>query len=224
MSSKINILLADDHQIIRDGVKALLDDQTTKVVGEADNGEQVKTLVQQHQVDIVLMDIKMPKCNGIEATSFLKEHYPNVKVLALSMFDDQSYIVNMLDAGAAGYILKNTGQAELMRAIKAIAQGESYYSDQVSSTLLNELIKDRHQKAKGDNENSSEPSIEVLTQREKEVLRLIAEENTNKEIAEKLYISPRTVDTHRRNLLQKLNVKNTAGLVKFAIKHNIIDN
>jgi DNA-binding NarL/FixJ family response regulator len=221
--NEIKVILADDHQMIRDGIKSLLEDEAIKIVGEANNGEKVLELLQEKTADLVIMDINMPEMDGIEATKQIVKKHSGVKVLALSMFDDESYIVNMLEVGAAGYILKNTGQEELVKAITAVADGENYFSDKVSSKLLNQFIKNKGQPTSGSSNKNRDAPVEHLTKREKEVLKLIAEENTNKEIAEKLFISPRTVDTHRRNLLQKLNVKNTAGLVRYAMKHDILE-
>ena len=154
--------------------------------------------------------------DGIDATKYITEHFPEVKVLALTMHTDESHITRMLQVGAMGYILKNTGKKELTEAIKTVASGESYFAKEASEVIMRRLMKNKSlQKGKFAN-------VE-LTKREKEVLKLIAEENTNHEIADKLFISPRTVDTHRRNLLQKLKVKNTAGLVKYAIQNEVVN-
>ena len=169
------------------------------------------------KVDVILMDIDMGQSSGIDTTAIVRDRYPQTHVLVLSMHSDINYIVSVLDAGATGYVLKNTGKDELLTAIKTVAGGDTYYSSQVSSRLVEHL----HSRKRITNPQSS-GSI-PLTKREVEVLRLIASEYSNPEIAEKLFISIRTVDTHRRNLIEKLGVKNTAGLVKYAIKNELLD-
>lgn len=216
----IKILIADDHKMFRDGIKSLLEKETDiAIVGEAENGKQVLDFVNQNTVHVVLMDIDMSEMNGFVATQKLKKEHPDVKVLVLSMHSDASYIITMLDAGATGYILKNAGKEEMMRAIKVVSEGNTYYSNQVSSKIIEQLS------AKKKAKKITTISIEdmPLTDREVEVLQLISQEYSNPEIADKLFISIRTVDTHRRNLLDKLGVKNTAGLVKYAIKKGLID-
>ena len=218
MSDKIKILLVDDHQTIKDGIRAILKDvETIEVAAEASNGEEAITLLKDNPYDMVLMDINMPKVDGIEATTFINKNFNDVKVLALTMHDDDEYILKMLQAGALGYILKTTGQQELVDAIKTVAKGESYFTQEVSSVLLGQFVK---KKKTAEKKKYKEVP---LTSREKEILKLIAEEYTNQEIADKLFISPRTVDTHRRNLLLKLEVKNTAGLVRYAFKSGLIE-
>lgn len=217
MSTKdhINVFIVDDHQIVRDGIKALLNDvDSIAIVDEASNGIEALRLIgsRDSEIDVVIMDITMPQMDGVVATKKILKEFPHIKVLALSMHDDESHLISMLKEGALGYVLKTTGKPELIHAITRVASGQSYFDRQASAKLLDYLAnKDKHKKTvKGD-----------LTAREKEVLLLIAEELTNTEIAEKLYLSPRTIDTHRRNLLQKLNVKNTAGLVKHALTHEL---
>jgi DNA-binding NarL/FixJ family response regulator len=215
---KVKILIVDDHPMIRQGIKSLLDDEDRfDVADEAGNGNEALQKLGKNHFDLVIMDIKMPEMNGIEATEEIVKNYPDVKVLAISMYDEQRYIVKMLQAGALGYVLKNTGKQELMTAINTVMDGESYFSQEVSSIMMSQFMSKKTV--------NNEPAREdiVLTKRETEIIRLIAEELTNTEIADRLGISPRTVDTHRRNLLQKLDVKNTAGLVKYAIQHHILD-
>ena len=216
---KIRILIVDDHPMIRQGIKSLLNDKERfDVADEAANGNEALQKLSEDHFDLVIMDIKMPEKNGIEATEEIVKRYPDVKVLAISMYDEQRYIVKMLQAGALGYVLKNTGKQELMTAIRTVMDGESYFSQEVSSIMMSQFMT---RKATGVLEVSKEDIN--LTKRENEIIRLIAEELTNSQIADQLGISPRTVDTHRRNLLQKLDVKNTAGLVKYAIQHHILD-
>lgn len=210
---KIKILIADDHRIVRDGIKSLLQDEKDMVViAEAENGKQAIEILEKQKADVALMDIQMEVMNGIEATQMIKEKFPQTKVLALSMFSDYGFISKMLKAGATGYILKNADKTEITEAIRKVAKGENYFSFEVSEKILD--------RAKGKKEESSSMLIQ-LTDREKEILKLIAEGLINKEIADKLFLSPLTVDTHRKNLLRKLNVKNTAGLVRYAVENGL---
>ena len=212
----IKILLVDDHQMIRDGIRSLLtgvDD--VDIVAEASNGNEAIEILKKQDVDLILMDISMPEMNGIEATKIITSKFEKVKVLTLSMHDEESFVIKMLQVGASGYVLKTTDKLELTEAIKTVASGESYFTKEASKAIMQYFMKGKSAMNRG------KASID-LTKRELEVLVLIAEEFTNLEIAEKLFLSPRTVDTHRRNLLQKLAVKNTAGLVKYAIEQNLI--
>jgi DNA-binding NarL/FixJ family response regulator len=212
----INILIADDHKMFREGLTELLSkEQGMKVVDTAGDGEEIKLSLTKNHIDIILMDIDMGETNGIEMTQEIKESHPDIHVLALSMHGDKNYIVKMLEAGAKGYILKNAGKEEMINAIHTVANGNSYFSSQVSSKLLEHLTNPAPIRRGADDT--------LLTDREIEILRLIAEEYSNPEIAEKLFISVRTVDTHRRNILDKLGAKNTAGLVKYAIQKGLLD-
>ena len=211
----IEIMIADDHRVFREGIVSILENTgEIKVIAQAQDGKQVMEQLHQVQPKLILMDISMGEAGGIETTKLVRENYPAIKVLVLSMHSESSYIVKMLEAGASGYLLKDAGSAELINAIKAVAEGHTYFSSQVSATLVDQLVK-------GKKPTERKTGI-TLTKREIEVLRLIAEEYSNPEIAEKLFISIRTVDTHRRNLLEKLDVKNTAGLVKYAIKQGLV--
>ncbi|HXH20174.1 MAG TPA: response regulator transcription factor [Chitinophagales bacterium] len=215
--SKINVLIADDHEIFRSGIKALLSEAGgMAVVAEANNGNEVLQQLKKKKIDVVLMDVNMPECNGTEATRLIKSKFPDVKVLALTMYDDDHHVVDMLDAGAAGYVMKNVSRAELISAIQSVARGESYLSKEASDRLVAHIIKSRKESGKKKDEIP-------LTERETEVLRLIASELSPREIAQKLFISQRTVDTHRRNLMEKLRLKNTASLVKYAISKGYVD-
>ena len=216
----IKVILVDDHDIIRDGIKALLKGADgIEIVGEAENGREAIEILENEDIDLVLMDISMPVMNGIDATKYISQHFSEVRVMVLSMHDDESHIINMLKAGAVGYIFKNTGKTKLIEAIKTVSSGESFFAKEASQRIMEHFMQNRSQEKR----NGSVRDIQRLTEREKEVLKLIAEEYTNQEIADKLFLSPRTIDTHRRNLLQKLEVKNTAGLVKFAIKFGLLD-
>jgi len=217
MNKKISVLIADDHKMFREGIKALLEkEKDMQVILEAEDGNQVMERIKEKQVDVILMDIDMGETNGMETTKMVKALYPDINVLVLSMHGDHNYIVRMLEAGATGYILKNAGKEEMLNAIKSVAQGDSYFSREVSSRLIEHLNRPSNM---GNKKDTDIP----LTNREIEVLKLIAQEFSNPEIAEQLFISNRTVDTHRRNLLEKLAVKNTAGLVKYAIKKGLIE-
>ncbi|WP_333820480.1 response regulator transcription factor [Ohtaekwangia sp.] len=214
---KIRVVIADDHKIIRVGLNAILQlESDVEVVAEAENGTEVMDILKGKIVDVILMDIDMGNPNGIDTTYKIKTDFPDVKVLALTQHEERDYIVKMLEAGASGYLLKNCGRDELLAAIHAVVNGDSYFSQSVSATLL---------KAITDLKGGLKPASKAntpLSDREIEVLRLIVEEYSNAEIAEKLFISVRTVDTHRRNLLEKLQAKNTAGLVKYAIEKGLV--
>jgi len=215
---KIQVVIADDHKIIRVGLRGLLErEKDIEVTGEAENGNDLLTLLSKAQPDVILMDIDMGTTSGIDATREVKKLFPAIHVLGLTMHEEQDYIVNMLEAGASGYLLKNAGREELLAAIHTVSKGDSYFSQKVSATLLHAITKQKETPT-----SHIHHSNVPLSDREIEVLKLIAEEHSNGEIAEKLFISVRTVDTHRRNLLEKLNVKNTAGLVKYALEKGIL--
>ena len=213
--SKIRIIVADDHQLFRLGVKTYLEHCTNiEVIGEA-SGKEVVQLTEIHQPDLVLMDIDLKNANGAAVSKAILKRQTTVKILVLSSYREEKYIINMVKAGALGYVLKDAPMEELVIAIKALAGGNSYFSREVSSILFAHFGNRnfRHNFLK-DNDKKN------LTSREIEILKFIADELTNKEIANKLYISPRTVETHRRNLIQKLKVKNTVGLVKYYWSNN----
>ena len=213
---KIRILLADDHKIFREGVRSILEkEQDMEVVGEAANGVEVIELIEQVEVDVLVLDIDIGTPNGIEITELISQNHPETKILILSMMGFHDFVIQALEKGAIGFLLKNTGKDEVLTAIRSVSKGDSYFSREVSAILIEQLQKPASLKRK---------STEIpISPREIEVLKLIAQEFSNSEIAEKLYISIRTVDTHRRNLLEKLGAKNTAGLVKFAIQKGLVD-
>lgn len=215
---KINLLLVDDHDIVRDGICALLEDEIGfEIIAEAQNGQEAIDICaeREEEIDFIIMDISMPEMNGIEATRKIKEAHPDIKILALTMMDEDQHIRQMIEAGASGYILKSSNRQELIDAITAILDGKHYFSDDATRSVMMDLVKSPTRNQSGD------PT--QLTDREIEVLELIVKEHTNAEIAKKLYISPRTVDAHRRNLLQKTGAQNTAGLVTYAIKHELVN-
>lgn len=213
--SEIKILVVDDHKMIRDGIKSMLYNQKQfRVIGEASDGQQALKLIETNDVDLVIMDINMPVMNGVECTRQITQTYPDVKVLALTMHDEELYLVKMMEAGAVGYILKDLGKDELLKAINEIVSGRRYFSPEITISVIKELTSPTKQSAIFEN---------PLTSREIEVLELICQELTNQEMADKLSISIRTVDAHRRNLLEKTNSKNTAGLVKYALSNHMFD-
>lgn len=208
----IKIVIADDHAMFRDGIKAMIAlEANMEVIGEADNTSSIIEECQNKNPHVVLMDISMGETDGIEVTQKLKKLMPEVKVLAVSMHNESQYIKSMLDSGANGYILKTTGRNEMLSAIQAVNSGATFLSSDVSMNLL-----------KGLNQTQV-PQMVKLTPREIEVLKMIANEHSNQEIADALFISSRTVDTHRRNLLEKLALKNNAGLVRYAIQNGYVE-
>lgn len=215
--ANIKVLLVDDHKIVRDGIKLMLEPQAgIDVVAEAESGNDVESLLDKTSVDVIVMDINMPGMNGIATTKMVKDKFPSVKVLALTMSSDDSHIRQMVQAGASGYVMKSAGRDELTRAIHDVMEGKHYFSDQATQSIMLDLVKNKGK--------SSAPDPIHITDREVEVLQMIVKEHTNQEIAEKLYISPRTVDAHRRNLLQKTGARNTAGLVKYAFQNGLVNN
>ncbi len=218
----IQVYIADDHHLFIAGVKALLQDAgEVKLIGEAENGQMLLDLLAHTPSDVVLMDINMPVMSGVETTKKIKELYPNIKVLALTMFDDTLHINEMIKAGASGYLLKNAGKEELLSAIKKVHAGEKYVSNEVSVKLIERMFNKEHEKDLA----TANPNVRKsqLTKREIEIIKLIAQEMTNAEIAAKLNNSPMTIITHRKNLLRKLGVKNTAGLIKYAMQNGLVD-
>lgn len=215
----IKVLLVEDHKILRDGLKAALSgNKEIKVIGECEDGNQVLEFLEKNDIDVILMDIKMPIMNGIDTTQLVIEKYPTVKIIALSMYNEEAYIMKIFKAGASGYVLKNTSISEMIDGIKKVYAGEIFYSLEVANIMVSKYM---NKTIKAKTKNTS-ITIDDLTKREKEIIKLISNEYTNQEIADKLFISARTVDTHRRNLLQKLGVKNTAGLVKFAMQNEML--
>lgn len=213
----IRVVLTDDHNIIREGLRSLLeDDEETEVVGEASNGKELLELLEHTPADVVLLDINMPVMDGYEAAKQVTERFPDTKVLALSMLNSEPFVQKMMDNGASGYILKNTGKAELRSAIKLVASGSQFMCADLAIRFLNKSSAPEEETDKGSRNGH------VLSKRELEVLGLIAEGFTNAEIADKLFTSKRTIETHRQNILEKTNAKNTANLVKYAIQNGYI--
>lgn len=218
----IKVLIADDHKLYREGIKSLLHDEEDIAISvEVSSGREVLEKLEQQPIDIILMDIDMPDMNGVEATKAVKLRYPDMRILILSMHDDLEFILDVLKAGASGYLLKSSESLDLISAIKALVLGSSYYSERVSSKLCDYLNHINQPVAASPKPAASE-DIANLTRREKEILELIGKEYTNQEIADELFISTNTVFTHRKNLMKKLNVRNTAGLIHFASKNGMI--
>ena len=213
---KIKVLVADDHTILRQGIKALLDNQEgIEVIGEAKDGREALEIIEETLPDVILMDIAMPGLNGLEATRRIKKKFPRMKVLVLTMYTNEEYIFQILNAGANGYLVKETAFQDLISAIKAVYKNEAFMSPSISKKVINSYIK----RAQDDEEQT----CEILTTREREILQLIAEGNSSKKIAEGLFISPKTVETHRTHIMDKLNIHNRTGLIKYAIRKGMVD-
>jgi two-component system, NarL family, response regulator NreC len=213
---KLRILLADDHIVMRTGLRALLERQPNlEVVGETENGRETVELVASLGPDVVVMDVAMPILNGIEATKTIVTQRPATAVVILSMHADESYVMRALKAGARGYLLKDSAAADLISAIQAVSQNKSFFSPKVSHILAEDYVRVLKQKGAVD-------SYDLLTGREREILQLLAEGKANKEVATALNISPYTVETHRRHILEKLNLHNPAELILYAVRKGII--
>ncbi len=212
----IRVLLVDDHTILREGVRALLaDEPEIVVVGEAGDGEEAVEKVDVLRPDIVLMDMVMPRMNGLEATSHIKRAHPEVKVLILSMYDDDEYVQQVIQAGASGYLLKGMAADDLVLAIREVHAGSSFLNPTVAAKLIEDYVR----RVRGERGAEGE---EPLTAREREVLKLIAEGNTNQEIADVLCLSRKTVESHRANIMRKLDLHDVTELVKYAIRKGLI--
>ena len=214
---KIRVLLADDHTILRAGVRMMLNAQPDiEVVGEASDGRKAVAEAQRLQPDVVLMDITMPDLNGIEATRQVKRLLPEVRVLVLTMHENEEYLFQMLRAGASGYMLKEAADTELISAIRLVNSGSFYLSPSAQSMMVGDyLLRVRT--------GEERDSYSELTEREREILKLVADGLTNNQIAERLIISPKTVDTHRTHIMDKLNLHNRAELVKYAMRRGLLE-
>ena len=209
----ITILLADDHDVVRRGMKMLLEDEESlKVIGEASDGLDAIEKVKMLMPNVVILDLTMPKMTGIEAAKIISEEYPEVKILIFSMHHNKEYIISSVENGANGYLLKDTGKEELMRAIKVVSEGRKYFPPEISEVIINELLA----KNSGTQEEIR-PIFEKITPKEKQILGMIVQGYNSREMADKLFLSIRTVDNHRANMMKKVKAKNTADLVKMAI-------
>jgi DNA-binding NarL/FixJ family response regulator len=215
--SKINISIADDYKIFREGLKVGLSaDPNLQIISEADNGEDLLKVLEKSLPDVIIMDLKMPLMDGMEATKQVRKKYPSVKVLVVSMYEDDKFIIHLMENGANGYLLKNAEPEEIRRSIYAVHENGYYFNDLVNKALLKKLVI----------KNNLKPSFNQnidLSEREQEVLKLICEEKTAAEIAKQIYLSPRSVEGIRQRLIEKVGVRNTAGLVMFAVKNGIVD-
>ncbi len=210
---KTKVLLADDHKIFRDGLRTLIEKEGMEVVGEAENGRKTIKLAEKLMPNVIIMDVSMPDMNGIEATRKISAGMPSIKVIALSMHSDRRFVLGMLEAGASGYLLKDCAFGELASAISQVLDGNKYLSPKIADVVV-----------KGYLNKSNDTSImknTILTSREREILQLIAEGMTAKEIAVHVFLSIKTVETHRRNIMQKLNMRSTVDLTKYAIREGL---
>lgn len=218
MSEKINIVLADDHVLVRNGIKSMLEsDPDIYVVGEAGNGREALEVAKNLHPDILVLDIRMPEMTGLEAVAQLEDYAPHTKAVILSMHDSEEYVLQALDAGAYGYLLKDTDKTEFVKALKQIHAGNKYFSGAVSNALANRLLNAKP--------FSSKPVMEDqyhLTRREREILRMVIEGKQNKQIAESLGKSVRTIETHRFNIMKKLGVNNAIDMVNKSVKENLL--
>jgi DNA-binding NarL/FixJ family response regulator len=213
--SKIRIIVADDHHILLDGLNALLQKQKDiEVVGLYKNGKDVYDALPGLDIHIALIDINMPEMNGHELTLKIKKEYPHIAVVVLSMHDDAGHIMELIEAGASGYLLKNVNDKELLDAIKAVAAGKLYFSGEVSEKITMLAMQQQYK--------ADAPEEPKLTERELEILKLIAQEYSNSQIAGLLFISERTVETHRKNMLRKTNNKTILGLLKYALERQLV--
>lgn len=214
--SAIRILLADDHTVMRAGLRLLLERQPDLVVvGEAEDGRRTVELVETESPDVVVMDIAMPGLNGIEATRQIAGKRPEVSVVILSMHSDESYVMRALKAGAKAYLLKDSAESDLIRAVRAVREGKSFFSPAISKMLLEDYVRQIEQRGEED-------SYELLTTREREILQLLAEGKSNKDVANLLNLSIYTVETHRSHILQKLGLHTVPDLVLYAVRKGII--
>lgn len=218
MKDKIKVVLVDDHTIFREGLSFLLTkNDEVDVVGEASDGKEAVEMVIRKNPDIVIMDVSMPEMSGLEATARIRDLMPKVKILILSMYNNQQYIDKAFANGAAGYVLKDAAGSELLQAIKVVNRDETYLSPALTSRLVKKYVS--MQKSPSDMENTGKHH---LTPREREILKLLAMGKTNREISEELFISIKTVETHRKNIMSKLKLRNLADIVRYAIKQGII--
>jgi RNA polymerase sigma factor (sigma-70 family) len=213
---KTRVLLADDHRLMRSGLRLVVEQNPDfQVVGEADDGRQAVALANEMRPDVVVMDIGMPNLNGIEASRQITEAHPDIAVVMLSMHSDEGYVLRALKSGARAYLLKDSAEADLSRAIQAVREGKSFFSPSVSKLLLDDYVR-KLQRA------GIEDSYDLLSPREREILQLVAEGKSSKEIAAVLNLSVYTIETHRSNLMQKLNLRGIPELILYAVRKGLI--
>ena len=209
LKGKTNLFIVDDHQLVVDGLRSLLDNEEQyTIVGCSNRPKEVVDRLENLEVDVLLTDINMPEMTGVELTRNVKRKFPKIKVLALSMFGERQVIKEMIDAGISGYILKNTGKQELLEALSKLSNGQIFFGEEVTKELMKSF--------------SNDDGVSHLTNREIEIIRLIENEYSNKKIAELLFISERTVETHRKNIFRKTGTQSIVGLLKYAYDHKII--
>ncbi len=214
--NQVRIVLADDHTVMRNGLRLLLERQPhLKVVGEAADGRQAVALSESTNPDVVIMDVGMPNLNGIEAARQIVSHNPRTAIAILSMHSDESYVIRALKAGARAYLLKDSAEADLLAAVRALTEGKSFFSPAISKILVEDYMRQLERQG-------AEDTYELLTNREREILQLLAEGKTNKEVATLLNLSLYTVETHRTHILQKLNLHNVPELILYAVRKGII--
>jgi len=211
---KTNILIADDHQLFREGMVNLLSDASNiEIVAQAENGREAVDMAIIHNPDIIIMDIRMPELSGVQATEQIKEQLPDMKIIALSMHSEKHYVKGMLEAGASGYLFKNCTYTQLINAIETVQAGKKYLGDEITDVLIDDYLDNK-------NENGEAPA--ELTDRELEVLKLYADGKTTREISEELFVSVKTVGTHRQHIQEKLGIKTTVEMIKYAIRNGLI--
>ena len=212
----ISVFIVDDHKVFRQGIKSLLDyEEDIEVIGTAGSVKEFKENILNCAPDVILMDISLKDGEGPEVTKWIKEKKPTCKVLIFSMHQEEKYVKKVLKSGADGYLLKDSGTEEMVKAIRIVHEGQTFYSYQIMESIVKQLVTEKTK--------TKQLAGQKLTKRELQILKMIADEFSNKEIADSLFISTRTVDAHKRNLLEKLQAKNTAGLVKFAIRLGLIE-
>ena len=214
--TKTRIVVADDHGIVRKGLRFILERQEDmEVTGEAADGREAVRVAEELQPHVIVMDIAMPHLNGIDASTQILRHHPQTKIVILSMYADEEFLVRALTVGVKGYLLKDSAELDLVRAVRAVTSGKSFFSPAIAQTLAEDYVRQLQR-------SKVEDSYDLLTEREREVLQLLAEGHSNKEVATLLEVSPYTIETHRMHLMQKLNLHNTAEIVLYAVRKKII--
>jgi DNA-binding NarL/FixJ family response regulator len=214
--ARIRILLADDHTVVRQGLRKLLEERPDwEVIAEAGDGREAVRLAEQHKPDVAILDVAMPLLNGIEATRQITKRLPGTRVLVLSMHADEAYVTQILQAGATGYLLKDSADVDLLKAVSEAAKGRSFFSPAIARVMLDDYVRQLADKGVTDR-------YELLSEREREIFQLIAEAKTNKEIAALLNVSPSTVETHRAHIMEKLDLHSAAEIVLYAVRRGVI--